>query len=160
MHSQPSGLFLKNHTHCEIKLQPSLLHTLVLVAFHLVQSGSEDEDLFGIIAVLLELLGNGASPILTAEVSRSLLLGVGDVDECDHKALSALELARDLSPYSELARSVDTKVRWEILCQILQQAEYVHREDEFERSDSSGDDEDLNDANSIIDRRISASVES
>jgi hypothetical protein len=51
----PSGLFLKYCSHCGQKLQLLPLHTLVLTAFQLAQTGCESEDLFwsaGLFALL------------------------------------------------------------------------------------------------------------
>ena len=59
-------------------MQLRVLHTLVIVAYHLVESGCKDEDLFGVIAVLLTLLVCGENPDLTAPISLDLLLGSGD----------------------------------------------------------------------------------
>ena len=50
---QPSGLFLQNCELCGLgtNLKPS--HVVVIIAFHLAQSGAQDENLFGALAVVL-----------------------------------------------------------------------------------------------------------
>ena len=82
-----------------MELQP--LHVVVLVAFYLAESGCEDEDLFGIVAVVLSVLFVGANPLSRASISTSQLfdhekLGLTDIvdlGDCDHMDLNPSQLA-------------------------------------------------------------------
>ena len=87
----PSGLFVRACLHCGRKLQLFPLHTLVLVRFHLSQSGCKDENLFGILACLLRLLSLGANPLRKAAVSVQTLLGGKDTVRCDHEELNSID---------------------------------------------------------------------
>jgi hypothetical protein len=92
----PSGLFLKrclNET-CGLKLQLMPLHTLVVTAVYLAQLGSDGENLFGMVACLLCLLGKGANPLLKADVSLNALLNSDDSQHWSHSELDPLELAQ------------------------------------------------------------------
>ena len=90
----PSGLFLKrclNET-CGLKLQLKPLHTLVVTAVYLAELGSDGENLFGMVACLLSLLGKGANPL--AHISLVALLSKDDSQECTHSKLDPVELTQ------------------------------------------------------------------
>lgn len=98
-----------------------------MVAFHLAHAGRDSEDLFGILACLLQMLAQ--SPEHTkAEVSVNRLLGI-DVTYCDHQPLSALDLARLLSNLSGSSWPRKITIGWSIMCHVLQ--EY---QNEFEKT--------------------------
>ena len=124
----PSGLFLKRCVSCGLKLESIPLHTLVIIAFTLAQFGTKDEDLFGIVAILLCMLELTADPCLTVELSPSMLfpdevLDMINIPGCDHQELSAAELAKSvplsyISQWSNLA-----KTGWNIFCLVLGRSE-------------------------------------
>lgn len=125
----PSGLFLKRCIHCGLKMQLTPLITLVLVAFRLGQSGAKDEDLFGIIAVLLCILRSNAYPLETADVSMAALFPEEesreeDLGECDHRPLRAGQVA-ELARRSVEKWSNKAKTGWAIFCNILRIAEHA-----------------------------------
>lgn len=95
----PSGLFLKgcSSEKCNRMLRLMPLHTLVMTTVCLPTKESEGETLFGVLACLLRLLGNGANPLLKADISVMGLLGIEeDVHECSHTDLNPLELAEKI----------------------------------------------------------------
>ena len=118
----PSGLFVRRCPDCGLKLQNLPLHTLVLVGLHVVQSGCEDENLFGILACLICLLNNGANPRLKANISLRALLGQSDAGECDHVELDPLELAEKIPATLILAWSKALHIGWQVICKVLKHA--------------------------------------
>jgi hypothetical protein len=117
--NHPSGLFRK---YCSPDSQMGPLHTLVMTAAHLVYYGCQDEDLFGIIACALCLLSNGANPYSTAQISLAALQGQELVNACIHEELTPAALADRLTPTLEKIWSNATRVGWEMLCYILNDA--------------------------------------
>jgi hypothetical protein len=117
----PSGLFLKrclNET-CGLKLQLMPLHTLVVTAVYLAQLGSDGENLFGMVACLLCLLGKGANPLLKADVSLNALLNTDDSQHCSHSELDPLELAQKV-PWGLISKWSQERITgWKIFCTIL-----------------------------------------
>lgn len=134
----PSGLFVKRCLYCGLKMQLLPLHTLVLVAFQLGQSGAKDEDLFGIIAILLCILRLDADPLKTADVSMAALFpGEGseeaDLMGCSHSPLRACQIValawRHVDKWSSKA-----KTGWAIFFHILRIAEHTWS-NEYELTD-------------------------
>jgi hypothetical protein len=117
-----SGLFLRRCEICGKKLQLQPLHAVVVVAFMLIRYGFEDEDLFGMIAVLLCLLQTRANPLSTAEVSISLLLRE-ETRDCSHKTLTAMELGTMLQDQSAADWSESARIGWQILLEILKRSQ-------------------------------------
>lgn len=126
----PSGLFLKRCSQCGQKLQLLALHTLIVTAFHLAQHGCQGENLFGILACLLCLLGKGANPLLKAHVSGQALLTTTQADVCDHEELDPLELTDRVPDSFTSTWSREVIVGWEILRHVLRrsQAEWSPRQ--------------------------------
>lgn len=118
----PSGLFVRRCLHCGDKLELFPLHTLVLVGFHLAQSGCEGETLFGILACLLCLLRNGANPLLKANVSIWALLDDDESGECEHEDLDPHELAEKMLAGFKLKWSAETRTGWQVVCNVLKQS--------------------------------------
>ena len=120
----PSGLFIKRCISCGLKMEIYPLHVIVLLAFLLAQSGTKDEDLFGMLALLLCMLRNRADPFSTATISASSLFDQEMVPmECDHEELRPIELA-DRVPASILRNwPQKTKVGWDVFCHTLRYAE-------------------------------------
>jgi hypothetical protein len=126
----PSGLFLQFCTHCGLKLELLPLHTLVIVALQLARRGCDGEDLFGILAVLLCLLRNGADPVVKTSVSVRALLGSSNdfsldemhIDFCDHDERDAYELAAGVPEFMVLTWPMEVKVGWQLFCHVLRMA--------------------------------------
>lgn len=122
-----SGLFVKRCGSCGQKMSVKSLHTIVLTAIFLAHCGAKDEDLFGILAVLLTVLKEGANPLQTAYISIPALfpneVSDADLTECNHQDYRPLELA-NLIP-SKLIESWPSKTRtgWKVFCQVLRLSE-------------------------------------
>jgi hypothetical protein len=117
-----SGLFLKRcqNEDCGLKLELRPLHTLVVTAVHLAQSGKNGETLFGIVACLLSLLNKGANPLLKADISLMALLGSDTGQECTHSELDPFELASSV-PQDLISRWPEERmIGWKIFCAVLQ----------------------------------------
>jgi hypothetical protein len=118
----PSGLFLRrcvNET-CGLKLQLKPLHTLVATAVYLAQLGSDGENLFGMLACLLCLLGKGANPLLKSDVSWKALLSNESSQQCSHSELDPLELALEV-PWDIISKWPEERIiGWRIFCTTLQ----------------------------------------
>ena len=128
----PSGLYVKRcfKDDCGLKMQLTPLHTVVLVAFCLAQYGHEDEDLFGMLAVLLSVLRYGANPTRMVDLDVTALLSIEDTDNinvtgCHHEKLSSTMLAERV-PLSILEKwSSRKRIGWEIICHVLRRSEEV-----------------------------------
>ncbi|MCJ1264032.1 hypothetical protein MMC22_003903 [Lobaria immixta] len=123
----PSGLFLKYCVSCGLKMEVKPVHSIVLTAIFLAHFGAQDEDLFGILAVLLTVLSDGADPLQSVNISISALFPneAGNTDQtgCSHRHYKPLELAsrvplRFIESWSSKART-----GWKIFCRILQLSE-------------------------------------
>ncbi|MCJ1262343.1 hypothetical protein MMC22_002213 [Lobaria immixta] len=123
----PSGLFIKHCVFCGLKMQVQPLHTVVLTAIFLAQFGAKEEDLFGIIAVLLAALQDGANPLHTVNISVSALFSDeasnADLTGCSHRHHRPLELANCVP--SRVVESWSSKIRtgWEVFCCVLRLSE-------------------------------------
>ena len=130
----PSGLFIKHCLNCGLKMQLQPVHTLVMTAFHLVISGCEDEDLFGILACLLSLVARGVDASLTADLSLMLLLGREvPSNVCSHKEISPADLARSIASYFPVPPPPKADVGWRLFCHILRQCEQIKSEEWIRR---------------------------
>ncbi|KAF7927849.1 hypothetical protein BELL_0409g00010 [Botrytis elliptica] len=127
----PSGLFMKHCQKCGHKLQLLPLHSLVLVAFHLAQSGCEDENLFGILAVLVCLLANGANPLDRAAISMKALRGQDNADECSHELLEPIDIADKIPSTLMSSWTSDARLGWAIFCSVLRYAGNERRSGEI-----------------------------
>jgi len=117
----PSGLFLKRclNESCGLKLQLKPLHALVVTAVYLAQLGRDGENLFGMVACLLSLLGKGANPLLKAHISLTALLSGDDSQECTHLELDPLEFAQSVPKDLISEWSEDRIIGWNVLCTVL-----------------------------------------
>lgn len=122
-----SGLFTRRCVSCGLKMILKPLHVLVLVAFGLGQFGAKDEDLFGILAVLLAMLQQNVDPWETADVSVAALFSddtsESDSEACNHRHLRPAELAGLAPPILVNSWPDKAKVGWEIFCQVLRCSE-------------------------------------
>lgn len=118
-----SGLFIKRCVSCGLKMQVQPLHTVVLTAFFLAHFGAQDEDLFGILAVLLEVLGAGANPLQTVDISIRALFPYeasnAATTECNHRHYTPLKLADSVPSSIVESWSIKKRTGWEIFCQVL-----------------------------------------
>ena len=137
-----SGIFVKYCTNpsCGRKLQLGPLHALILATFRLALDGCDDEDLFGMSAVLLCLLSCRLKSYETAHISLPLLFDSDSSDECSHWDIMPLQLAQSL-PITIIA-SWDGKkqVGWQIFCHILRLADQMQ---ERPSSDFADEDDEL-----------------
>ena len=126
---QPSGLFLQNCELCGLgtNLKPS--HVVVIIAFHLAQSGAQDENLFGALAVVLCMVASLTDFGETAITLGSFFFGgsmaTNDplVDECNHKEETPYGFANSV-PLSLIQRWPEpTQVGWSIFCLVLRSLE-------------------------------------
>lgn len=125
----PSGIFLKYCVCCGLRMQLRPLHTLVLIAFRLGQSGAKDEDLFGMIAILLCILQSDADPLVKADVSMATLFpgeasDAAELSECSHEPLRAGQMVEIASRGTE-KWSNKAKVGWNIFRHILRISEHT-----------------------------------
>ena len=120
----PSGLFLKYCASCGMKMQLQPLHSLIITALQLANHGTKDEDLFGIVALLLCMLNLGANPLEVANVSRSTY---SDEDEsqsgCDHENIGPVKLATRIRTHFIKRWPKRIRTGWNMICCILKLSE-------------------------------------
>lgn len=118
----PSGLFMKACQACGMKLELRPLHSLVLTACHLAQSGCPGENLFGMLACLVCLLANGADPLLKAPISLAALMRKDTAIECSHEEIDAVELAERIPASLITDWTEDAILGWNLFCTMLRYA--------------------------------------
>ena len=133
----PSSLFLNYCSYCGAKLQLSSLHTLIMTSFYLATAGCENEDLFGAISCLLNLLTCEIDPRETSTISLPILLGAQEGDTCSHEDFTPAEFAEGLVRESVDAWPEITKTGWQVLCHILRAAEEMHDDFPFDSDSQS-----------------------
>ena len=129
----PSGLFLRHCPNCGRKLQLLPLHTLVLTAFQLAHSGCQGEDLFGVLACLLCLLGHGIDPCATAHISIAGLLGIESNERCPHEEVSPIDLAEQVPEAITSTWRLPARIGWYLFCLVLRRSHHerkLHMEDD------------------------------
>ena len=121
----PSGLFKKLCISCGRQLQLYPLHTLVLTGFGLAQFGHRDEDLFGLVAILLSMLSAGTDPRRTADISALALFPEEDSDTsgCTHEELTPAQFADRIPTRLVETWSKDVQTGWSLFCHVLWIAE-------------------------------------
>ncbi|SPJ77970.1 uncharacterized protein FTOL_06376 [Fusarium torulosum] len=134
-----SGLFLRRCTECGIELRLGPVHTLIVTAFFLGQSGMAGETLFGPMAILVCLIGFGADVTLRAHVSIEEIIGIStELGQCHHTSLSAAELIQAVPARVIQNWSDDCQVGWSCLHQVILQAEVVKRNVNFNTNSNTG----------------------
>ncbi|TGO16089.1 hypothetical protein BTUL_0032g00520 [Botrytis tulipae] len=98
------------------------LHSPVLVAFYLADSGCENENLFGILAVLVCLLANGANPLDRAAISMKALRGQDNAYECSHELLEPIDIAAKIPDTLMSSWNSDARLGWNVFCSVLRYA--------------------------------------
>ncbi|KAG4291717.1 hypothetical protein FPRO06_12970 [Fusarium proliferatum] len=114
-----SGLFVRRCTACGLELKLSSLHTLVVTAFYLAQSGIPGETLFGVLAVMLCLISLGADASIKANVSVEQILKSSDTGQCRHTLLSPLDLMRAVPGNVIEGWTGSCRVGWGCLTEVL-----------------------------------------
>lgn len=122
-----SGLFSQRCFDCGLSMRLTPLHTAVMIAYHLSQSGCKEEDLFGIIAIILTMLSCGANPTLMATISPDLLFEssdqtmreLSDPKQCRHEELDPGQFAALISSKFSQVWSRSCLTGWSIICHIL-----------------------------------------
>lgn len=137
--TERSGLFTRLCTSCGSKLTMSHLHALVITAFHLAQSGMDDEDLFGILACVCQMLTLGADPGTSCDISLELLdIEVSDnLDMCTHEEFTPTELAQRIGSHKTAYWPENLVTGWEILYWVLSRSQ-----NSWASSDRAEDDDD------------------
>jgi len=135
-----SGLYVRRCFDCGEKLQLQPLHSLVMTAYLLANLGCQNEDLFGMLAILLCLVSGGVNPCQTANVSVTAFMQPDAMETvCDHIELTAAGLAEKILEYPAV-NLWNSKARcgWEVLCGVLRLCE-----DNQMDSDDEDEDEDF-----------------
>ncbi|KAF4451261.1 hypothetical protein F53441_5682 [Fusarium austroafricanum] len=118
-----SGLFLRRCTECGIELKLGPLHTLVVTAFYLAQSGMTGETLFGPLAILVCLITMGADASHEVNVSVEEILRISDAGHCRHTLLTPVQLM-DAVPNDVIQSwSQECQVGWACLHGVLGRAQ-------------------------------------
>ena len=121
--NKPSGLFTRRCSNCGLKLQLLPLHTLVMVGFHLSESGCKGENLFGILACLLCLLSYGVDSRLKADISLQSLWGEQDSDRCSHEEIDPTELIEKVVANYNYTWSREITVAWDVIVYVLKKSQ-------------------------------------
>jgi hypothetical protein len=138
-----SGLYLTHCSGCGLKMQLGHLHALVMTAFHLANAGFKDEDLFGMVALCVTMIGCGLMPSIRAHVAAGALFDkefstVG----CAHELITPAELASRAPAAYIKSWPTDVQVGWEVFCRVLQLGEATPAGQQSDPKDQDDDDED------------------
>jgi hypothetical protein len=117
--NHPSGLCRTVCTACGMRIRLLPLHVILVVALKLSIVGRADEDLFGILAVVLCLISNGANPTLATHVSHTLYNDVDDEMGCHHSEFTATELCQEIIDVISADISPALRTGWELLHCVL-----------------------------------------
>ncbi|KAF4951620.1 hypothetical protein FGADI_7397 [Fusarium gaditjirri] len=114
-----SGLFVRRCTACGLELKLGPLHTIVVTAFYLAQSGMPGETLFGALAMMVCLITLGADVSVKANISVEEILRSVDAGECRHTLLSPLDLMKAVPGDVIEAWSESCRTGWGCLIEFL-----------------------------------------
>ncbi|KAF5707506.1 hypothetical protein FGLOB1_6908 [Fusarium globosum] len=114
-----SGLFARRCTACGLELKLRPLHTLVVTAFYLAQSGMPGETLFGALAVMVCLISLGADVLIKANVSVEEILKSSDAGQCRHTLLSPLDLMKAVPGNVIEGWTESCRIGWGCLIEVL-----------------------------------------
>ncbi|KAF1955045.1 hypothetical protein CC80DRAFT_475126 [Byssothecium circinans] len=146
-----SGLFGRHCFHCGTKLQLTPLHTLVITAYYLATQGCEEEDLFGMLAILLCFITCGFDVQRAANVSISALFQDLDWESiCDHSEMTPAELAETITQ-TNFSQSMNSKAQrgWSVFCGILRLCQNNSILDEDLMRDGTDEEEDDEDFTAV-----------
>lgn len=152
-----SGLFVRRCTTCGLELKLGPLHTLVVTAFYLAQSGMPGETFFGALAVMVCLITLGADVSAKANVSVAEILKSSDAGQCRHTPLSPLELMQAVPGDVVEAWSGNCRTGWSCLIQVLALAVAEQRQKPSspqQKSSNFGKSSDVDSCDMEFERRI------
>lgn len=127
---QPSGLFLQHCGNCGLELRLPALHSLVIVAFYLAESGRPGETMFGALTLLVGLIQMGADTSATADVSIEDILGEAEPNRCYHDRIDARSLMEKVPPAIISCWTKDCQIGWRCFLQTLRFAQNNQLESE------------------------------
>jgi hypothetical protein len=104
----------------------------VLTAFQLARNGCHEEDLFGVLALLLCLLNHGANPCATAHISISALLDIESEERCAHEELSPADLAEQVPEAMTSAWPLLARRGWQLFCFVLRKSHHERSLEDLE----------------------------
>lgn len=132
------------------------IHILVLTAWHVAQYGAEEEDLFGMVCVLL-CVAAASPPDRRSDLSGLLFSkahvdtsffeveGSSSADYCAHEKLWPSELTQKLPASFPLQERPLIRNGWSVFCEVLRQIEVQYRklqlEGDVEETDKARDGE-------------------
>ena len=117
--NQFSGLCRTTCSSCGTRMQLSHLHVFLVVALKLSTAGRDNEDLFGVLAVILCLLSNGANPTQAMQVPQSLYQEVNDAIGCHHREFTAADLCQEIINIIYVDISPALRTGWGLLHCVL-----------------------------------------
>lgn len=139
-----SGLFLRRCTECGLELRLGPLHSLVVTAFFLCQSGMEGETLFGPVAILVCLMSMGADITMRANISLEEIIRSSETGRCRHRPLTAAEMMQSVPHGVVESWSGACQAGWDTLLHIFIEGEnnpLGHNQGPSEVSGNDSDDE-------------------
>jgi hypothetical protein len=132
-----SGLFLRRCTECGMELKLGPLHTLVVTAFYLAQSGMSGETLFGPLALLVCLINMGANVSLEVNISVEEILRASETGRCRHSPMTPADLMHAVPDTVIKSWSQECQAGWACLWQTLHRAQV-----DLDRDDGLGSNHD------------------
>jgi hypothetical protein len=117
--NRKSGLCETTCISCGLRMQLSHLHVILVVALKLSIFGRDNEDLFGVLAVILCLLSNGANPSQAMQVPHSLYQEVDDELDCHHSEYTPAELCQEIINTISIKISPALRTGWGLLHCVL-----------------------------------------
>ncbi|KAF5975150.1 hypothetical protein FCOIX_7877 [Fusarium coicis] len=114
-----SGLFVRRCTECGLELKLGPLHTIVVAAFYLSQSGMPGETLFGALAIMVCLIVLGVDVSIKANISVEEILKSSDAGQCRHTQISPLDLMKAVPENVIETWSESCRVGWGCLTGVL-----------------------------------------
>ena len=136
-----SELFSKYCESCGLRAQLYPPHMAVITAFHLAQSGTKDEDLFGILALILCMRAWEVNFDQTAILPLSLYFEdepkMDDMlIDCHHQDQTAYQMATSVPQHYVQGWSEQVQIGWQVICLVLRAVTDANRdegEDENEK---------------------------
>jgi hypothetical protein len=111
----------------------------VLTAFQLARNGCNQEDLFGVLALLLCLLSLGANPCTTAHISISALLDIESEERCTHGELSPADLAEQVPEAMTSTWPLLARRGWQLFCFVLRKSHHERSLEDLECQEQGQD---------------------
>ena len=131
-----SGLFVQRCEHCGSKLELPSLHKAVLVASYLAENGLDGEDLFGMLAVILQVLFlilgcnfNGFQDAEYVPLGYLFLDQAQDDNGCQHRRMSACDFADSLSSSVWQQWTPEAITGWNLIRHVLRSTISKHADE-------------------------------